>query len=163
MKIFVSHAISDKKLIGRLSISLKPYGITLLIAEHSVSMSVSVTTKIEKMINTCDAALILLTKNGFNSSFVQQEIGYLTKAKKPMLKVIEKGFEKKITGFIYGHDFINYDPKNPDDAIKKITNKFNAYYKKIKEKEKEKNTDLLFGFGIGLLVGVLILSPDSND
>lgn len=154
MKIFVSHALTDKDLISKLNNSLKPYGITLLVAEHYVSMTSTITEKIEGMIDTCDAALILLTQNGFNSNFVNQEIGYIKKAKKLSFNVIEKGLEDKITGFIYGHDYITYDPAIPNDSIVKITNRFVAYYKKLqKVRENQINQKILIGLGV--LVGAL--------
>mgnify|MGYP003589792242 FL=1 len=63
MKIFVSHSLNDKELVDRLHRSVKPYGITLYVAEHYVDMNNTITSKIESMIKSCDAAVILLTKN----------------------------------------------------------------------------------------------------
>jgi len=160
MKIFVSHALTDIDLINRLDSTLKPCGIKLLIAEHYVSMTDTITAKIEKMIDSSDAALILLTQNGFNSHFVQQEIGYIKKAKKPSLKVVEKGFEDKITGFIYGHDYIGYDPSAPEEAIKRITSRLLAFYKKIQQ-EKVLNQKILIG--LGLFAGALFLMDDGDE
>jgi predicted nucleotide-binding protein len=160
MKIFVSHALTDKELLNRLSHSLNPYGIKLFIAEHYISMTQTITQKIEKMIDQCDAALILLTQNGFNSNFVHQEIGYIKKAKKPSLNVVEDGFEDKITGFIYGNDYVKYDPKNPDSAVSIITNSFVDYYNKQKQ-IKESNQNIFIG--LGLLVGALFLISSNED
>jgi hypothetical protein len=55
MKIFLSHALTDKDCINRIDHSLKSYKIKLLIAEHYVSMTCNITKKIEDMIDSCDS------------------------------------------------------------------------------------------------------------
>lgn len=160
MKIFVSHAIADVDFFKKLESSLKTYGISLLIAEHVVSMTETTTRKIEKMIESSDAALIFLTQHGFDSGFVNQEIGYIHKAKIPYLQVVEKGLEDRKTGFIYGKDHITYDPGSPDIAINKITSRLTLFYSK-KQKEKAMNQKILIG--LGLLVGALFLMPDQDE
>ena len=82
MKIFISHSISDKQLIKTLINRITPLGIKLLIAEHYFSTHNTITSKIEKLIDYSDFAIILLTENGFNSNFVHQEIGYIKKVGK---------------------------------------------------------------------------------
>lgn len=100
------------------------------------------------MIDDSDLALILLTKDGFNSNFVHQEIGYVQKAQKRRIIVVEKGYESKVTGFIYGNDYISYMPDSPDvtiSQIKKII--LQIYNHMLKEIE---NLNLLVGIGIFL-------------
>ena len=162
MKIFVSHSLNDKELVDRLHRSVKPYGITLYVAEHYVDMNNTITSKIESMIKSCDAAVILLTKNGCDSKFVQQEIGYLRSLNKPSLNVVEKEYEKAVTGFIYGHDYISYDPQKPDDTIVKVTNLLESHNKAVQKKQEmeklkaaEKESQKKALIGIGLLVGAL--------
>ncbi len=77
MKVFLSHAISDKELIEMFQTSIKKTGVELVIAEHNFSLNETITQKIESMIRQSHIALFLLTENGFNSAFVQQEIGYI--------------------------------------------------------------------------------------
>jgi hypothetical protein len=69
------------------------------------------------MIDDCDVALVLLTKKGFNAVFVQQEIGYIIKTDKPLLQVVEKELESKLSGFSFGRDYVLLDPSNPSEAI----------------------------------------------
>jgi hypothetical protein len=135
MKIFVSHAIKDKALLSQFKATLEPHGITLLIAEHYKNLQGTITEKIEGMIDSCDVALILLTKSGFNSMFVQQEIGYIKRANKPFLQIIQIGLEKKISGFTYGRGYIPLDSSNTDFALKKVRNTLLKYWR---EKEKAK-------------------------
>lgn len=184
MKIFVSHALKDKRLLNDVKINLESVGIKLLIAEHYQDLEHTVSEKIENMIISCDVGLVLLTTAGFNSKFVQQEIGYLKANKKPILQVIQKGLEKRITGFTYGRGFILLDPKFPELAIEKIKNFLLKYWKKLigKEKEKllkkrleqerikekqrrleeqERNVKYVL-IGLGILAAILILGSQSS-
>jgi len=178
MKIFVSHAIKDSNLINDLKSALEPRGLQLLIAEHHSDINYStVTDKIEKMINTSNIALILLTNNGFNSNFVQQEIGYIKSAKIPYLQIIEKGLEKKITGFNYGKGYIEYSPESPQTTIDKIKQSLLDHWIKqiqfeiaqINQKKaidlklkQQKEQEQALKIGLGLLAGILVLGMIDN-
>ena len=157
MKIFVSHSLGDASLINDLISKLSPYGITLLIAEHNIDLRFSITTKIENMIRQCDVALVLLTENGFNSNFVQQEIGYITSCNKPALNVVEKGIEPKISGFIFGHDYLLHDPQSPDITLERIKNILLQHWAtESQRKNKEAN------IGLSILAGLLVLGLSGN-
>jgi hypothetical protein len=119
MKIFVSHSLKDKTLIQALKSTLEPIGITLFIAEHYEDLENTITQKIENMIWQCDVALILLTTNGYKSNFVQQEIGYIKSCNKPSLQIVQCGLENKISGFMYGKSYVEYDPLQPNLAVEK--------------------------------------------
>ncbi len=138
MKIFISHAISDKKLIQQIKLTLEPHGITLLIAEHFIDLQHTITEKIEEMIDSCDVALVLLTESGFNSTFVQQEIGYIQKAGKPFLQVVQTGLVEKISGFNFGREYITLNPENPDAAIGQVRSAILEHWRKTEEEEARK-------------------------
>ncbi len=164
MRIFISHAIVDKALIQSMSEMLRPYGITLLVAEHFIDLNNSVTDKIERMIRTCDLGIVLLTRSGFDSKFVHQEIGYLKAMKKPVLQIVESSVSGKITGFFYGRDRIVLDPDNPDEALKKIKNIILRYWDKKQsqmkkaQEEEEKRKRANFLFAVGIFAGLLWLA-----
>lgn len=181
MKIFVSHALTDQDLIKEVKNTLEPHGITLFIAEHYQDLKLSITQKIENMIKQCDVALILLTKNGYNSQFVQQEIGYIKSCQKPSLQVVQIGLEKKITGFIYGHDYITHDPTQPQATLEAIKRSLLSYWRKVEKKRIEKQEAIIFRqrelevirlenerkaneakIGIGILAGLLVLGITSS-
>lgn len=133
MKIFISHANKDKKLIFEFQKTLVSCGITLLMAEHFLDLKHTISEKIQNMIDSCDIALVLLTKNGFDSHFVMQEIGYITKANKPMLHIVEVGLEKKISGFNFGKDYIKLNPANPAETISYVRFKLIKYMQRKRE------------------------------
>ena len=158
MKVFLSHAISDKPLIKYLKSHCNRKGIELLIAEHFITVSDVINQKIKSLIAESEIALILLTKDGTNSKFVHQEIGYIESLKKPALFIVEKGQQQYITGFVYGKDFIELDTEKPDIAIRKAINRLMLHWQKINNiKEREKEQATLFIVGI---IGLVLLSND---
>lgn len=133
MKLFVSHALSDQNIINGIKTSLEPYGVTLFVAEHYTNLSGTITDKIEQMIKSCDVALILLTDDGFNSRFVQQEIGYIKSSNKALLQVVQIGLENQITGFTYGHDYLVHDPQNPEITLESIKLSLLTYWRQVEQ------------------------------
>lgn len=169
MKIFISHSMKDYSLLQNIESILKPNGLTLLIAEHHYDTQNTISDKIRNMIDTCDIGLVLLTENGFNSGFVREEIGHLDAKGKPMILVIQQGFEKKYSGFRFGHDYILLDPLNPTLTIDKIKNLMLNHwqaqqeaerlrYKLELEEQERRNRNGLFA--IGALVTFLILASN---
>lgn len=148
MKVFLSHSIADKDLIAAFKKRCDKKGLQLLIAEQMLSVDQTITDKIESMIRDSKVALFLLTTNGNDSKFVQQEIGYVQSIKKPAIYIVQKG--NQVTGFAYGRDYIELDSERPDLAIGKAINRLQLHWDKLKETEKkEKQT-------VGILIAGLI-------
>ena len=139
MKIFISHAIKDKDHIEHIDKTLSPYGFELLIAEHFQDVNNIISEKIEKLINSCDIALILLTEKGFNSNFVQQEIGYIKKSNKPFIQLVQKGLGNQITGFNFGRDYISYDVENRESSLIIVKETLLNQWKLLEEKKRKEN------------------------
>jgi hypothetical protein len=155
MNVFLSHSIQDKQLILKMKGHCLSNGINLLVAEHSISLDKSITEKIKIMIQQSHVVVFLLTKNDFNSKFVQQEIGYVESLKKARLFIVEKGQQKEITGFHYGYDYIELDPLTPDIAIQKAIGRLLIHWRKVFQiQEKQKKEAALFITGI---IGLALL------
>ncbi len=175
MNIFLSHAIADKSIIENISTTLKPYGLNFFIAEHTRSVDSTITEKIETMIRQSDIVLVLLTEKGYNSHFVQQEIGYIKSLKKPFIQVVQLGFENQIKGFNYGKDYIQLDPSNIDAAIieikkdllsfrdriiaQKKMNKERVIAAQIAEAQRKKQQE---NTALGILAGLVVLAIASE-
>lgn len=153
MKVFLSHSLTDKKLIQDLKASCAKQGLQLLIAEHVLDLHKTITEKIELMIREASVALFLLTQKGDDSKFVHQEIGYAKSLNKPALYIVQKG--KAITGFAYGNDFIELDPENPSIAIKKAVNRLTKYWENMNQIEEERRNAGMLIVG---LIGVVLLA-----
>ncbi|MBO6515223.1 MAG: toll/interleukin-1 receptor domain-containing protein [Bacteroidia bacterium] len=166
MKVFVSHSMKDQSILNGIVQTLRKYGLKLLVAEHQVDLGVSITEKIKSMIERSNVGLVLLTKNGIKSGFVREEIGYLTAKRKATLMVIEKGVESQYGGFKFGHDYIIFDPLNPQETIDKVKEILMNHWLKVSERQKiiseeqrrKSNNQALVGLGV--LAGLLILASN---
>lgn len=165
MKVFVSHSMKDKSILDGISKALNPHGIELLIAEYKVDMKKNITEKIEEMIDTCHVGLILMTKNGLNSGFVREEVGFLEARKKPCLIIFEKSIEKEYGGFKYGNDYVELDPNFPEIAVDRVKQVLLTYWNNFVEKQNQiakkeeaiRNEQNGVLIGLGILAGFLIL------
>jgi len=165
MKIFVSHSFDDGAFLSHLKESLnfkQNNKFELLIASEKYDPINTVSNKITKFIDRSDICLVMLTEKGINSNFVQQEIGYITKTKKPSILLVQKGLENKITGFISDKDYIIYDPERPEDCINKIMKTFNKFENEMSSEESK--AGILFALG-ALAIGVILagVNSDSNN
>ncbi len=173
MNIFISHSLLDKTIIRDLKLFLKPFRFNLFVAEHYIHLTKSVSEKIKLMIDQSDIGLIFITDNSYNSHFVQQEIGYLEALKKPYLQIIQKGYEKKISGFNYGRDFMLFEKEKFNLIIGRIRIFLVKYYlkkrklivkiteaKRIQEeqrlKEQEEKAQLVVGALALFIFGAII-------
>lgn len=161
--------MKDYSLLHNIESILKSNGLTLLIAEHQFDTQNTISDKIRNMIDTCDIGLVLLTENGFNSGFVREEIGHLDAKGKPIILVIQQGFENKYSGFRFGHDYILLDPLNPTLTLDKIKDLMLTHWQSIQEAEYKLrqlevaeqariNRNALIA--IGILGGLIILSAN---
>jgi hypothetical protein len=161
--------MQDQSLLRNVEAVLRPYGLDLLIAEHNYELKFTISDKIRNLINSCDIALVLLTENGFNSGFVREEIGHLDAKGKPIILVIQSGFEKEYSGFKFGHDYILLDPLNPTLTLDKIKVLMLSHWQSIQEEDYKLrqleaaeqariNRNALIA--IGILGGLIILSAN---
>ena len=103
-------------------------------------------------LDNADCVVVLLTRNGIRSNWVQQEIGYALKIGKPLIPLVEKGVTQKDLAALQGKKYIEYDPYQPRQALVKIS----TYVKSLKLKKEKRETTLLVAGGI--LAFLLLLS-----
>jgi hypothetical protein len=140
MKVFLSHSKNDADIVNLYEKELATHGINLLIAEHNHDLTKnSITEKIKDMINEVDLGIVLLTAEGFNSSFVQQEIGYLESKNMPYLQIVEEGLEQKIAGFNFGKDYLSINKKHPDASLEKVKKTLIENYNLMQVESRQEN------------------------
>lgn len=159
MKVFISHSMKDKDLLGNLKETLERHQIQILVAEHVVDMERSISDKIKAMIEVCDVGLVLLTKDGVASGFVREEIGYLNAKGKPKLTIADKEAFKEYGGFLYGHDYIELEHDNTNVTIEKVKSSLITYWQKNQADKQRRESNAALA-AIGLLAFALILGSD---
>jgi len=105
--VFISHSGKDKLVIHFIASQLQLYGITPIVAfnvrpkKHPQYLS----EKIKGLIQQSDCVVALLTKNGVQSNWVHQEIGYSID-KKPLIPIVESDIRSEDLGFLQGTEYI---------------------------------------------------------
>ena len=151
-KVFISHSTRDRKLVIALANTLSKFGIKVFVAEWYLTPGQKLDRKVFANLDNADCVVVLLTRNGIRSNWVQQEIGYALKISKPLIPLVEKGMPPGDLGALQDRDYIEYDPSQPQQALIKTS----TYVKLLKlKKEKREKTLLVAG---GILAFLLLLS-----
>jgi hypothetical protein len=115
-KVFISHATyPDSQLVNWMADALDRIHIRAFVYERYQMGGQNRFNKIKDMIQTCPWFLVLLTKDGIASQWVNQEIGYAVATGKDPIPIIEAdstGKRLQSSGFIELHDPISYSKGN---------------------------------------------------
>ena len=75
-KVFISHSTRDRKLVIALANTLSKFGIKVFVAEWYLTPGQKLDRKVFTNLDNSDCVVVLLTRNGIRSNWVQQEIGW---------------------------------------------------------------------------------------
>jgi hypothetical protein len=119
MILFLSHAGSDKTLGEAIKEHVARLGVETYLAEHDNGAGTSLSDKVNAALRRSQLVVVLLTRAGFDSTHVQQEIGAARHARKlviPMLDETVEGHRDKLA-MLTGLEWIPLDPNAPADAV----------------------------------------------
>lgn len=151
-RIFISHSTRDRGLVIALAKLLAKFGIEVFVAEWYLTPGESIDKEVFDQIEKVDGIVVLLTKNGMRSKWVQEEVGYALRTNKPLIPLVEKGTDPRDLAALQGREYIEYDPFQPQQALLRTS----SYVKSLKlRKEKQEKTLLIAG---GILALLLLLS-----
>lgn len=150
-KVFISYSTDDMNLVNELTNNFRKMGIEVYVAGYYPELGESLPNKIERNIDSSDAMVVLLTRMGARSAWVQQEIGFAKAKNKLIIPLVDEG--EKIKGFIMDKEYLKINPENIQETIDKLLPKIN----KLKT-QKETNQVLLWG-GIAIFA-VWLLTRD---
>jgi len=151
-KVFISHSARDQGLVISLANLLSKFGVEVSVAEWYLAPGERLDKKVFEQIERSDCVVVLLTRNGIRSNWVQQEIGYSLQHNKPVIPIVEKGIDPKDLAALQGREYIEYDPYQYQQALIKLS----TYVRSLKLKKEERDKALLV-LG-GLLAFLLLLS-----
>jgi len=145
VKVFISHSTKDFQLVKTLAKLLNAYDIEIYIAERDYQPGKLLSQKIMQNIDTSDYFLLVYSKNGKDSPFVSQEIGYWIGKRgfNNLIPFVEKGINPE--AFLSGIKYIVYNPLNPTLAVANVIRYINY---QIKIKKKQQIFDVSVGLGI---------------
>jgi hypothetical protein len=124
LKVFLSHSEQDHLLTRRIHEVLCRLHIRTFVYEYYLVGGTNRFDQIKNMISSTPYFVALLTKNGLESQWVNQEIGYAVGVNKtpiPILEINPSTGERLISrGFVEIHDPIIFNPALPDLMIEKL-------------------------------------------
>ncbi len=143
-KVFISHSTRDQGLVISLAKLLSEFGVDTFVAEWYLTPGKRLDEKVVKQIRNSNCLVVLLTKNGVRSNWVQQEIGVALNSEIPLIPLVEKGIDPKDLGSLQGKEYIEYDPFQSQKALVKAS----TYVRSLKLKKEEREKALLVAGGI---------------
>lgn len=90
-KVFISHSAKDRGLVIALANLLSRFGVEVYVEEWFLTPGERLDKKAFEQIKNSDCVVVLLTRNGIRSNWVQQEIGYSLQCDKSVIPIVEKG------------------------------------------------------------------------
>jgi len=138
----------------------RSYGVTPIIASQfrPATPSQTLSEKIQNLILQSHCLLAILTRNGLNSTFVQQEIGFALGRKKPVIPFVETGIHQEELALLQGMEHIPIDWNNLENSFSQLHN----WVLSLKKSKEETNRLLLFG-GITLLALIIIFGTKPEE
>ncbi|MBI4489957.1 MAG: toll/interleukin-1 receptor domain-containing protein [Deltaproteobacteria bacterium] len=138
-RVFISHSTRDQGLVIALANLLSRYGATVSVAEWYLAPGEQLDKKVFGEIRSSDCVVLLLTRNGMRSDWVQQEIGCTLSSNKPLIPLVEQGVDPRDLGALQGREYIEYDSEQPQQALVRTA----TYVKSLKLKKEEQEKALL--------------------
>lgn len=155
-KVFISHSTRDRGLVISLSNLLSKFGVEVSVAEWYLTPGEPLDKKVFEQIRKSDCIVVLLTRNGIRSKWVQQEIGYSLQQNKPLIPIVERGIDPEALAALQGREYIEYDTYQPQQALIKLS----TYVKALRLKKEEREKTLLV---LGGLLAFLLLVSEGGE
>jgi len=149
--LFVSHATRDKKAVELVRSRIEPLGVSLYLAEHDNKAGERLSSKVEDSLSRSDAVLVLLTPNGYDSLYVQQEIGFATARNKLVIPLLAPELAGVSLGMLNDIEYILFDPTNPADGLARVSERVDALVR-----QRKANQDLVAVVGLVALIALVI-------
>jgi TIR domain-containing protein len=96
---------------------LRGLGFTVYVAIQDYQPGSRVTDKIEKELLDSDAMVVLLTRNGWATPWVQQEIGIARAGKKLILPIVDAALDHGQLGFLGEIESVPLDIRDGDNLV----------------------------------------------
>lgn len=151
LTLFVSHATKDTRAVELVRSRIQPLGVSLYLAEHDIKAGERLSAKVEDALSRSDAVLVLLTPNGYDSLYVQQEIGFAKARKKLVIPLLAPGLAGASLGMLNDIEYIVFDPASPADGLARVSERVDALVR-----QRKANQDLVAVVGLVALIALVL-------
>lgn len=114
-KVFISHSIEDMGLVYELDRLLKINEMEPYVAVWYAEPGKPLWQKVKEAIKACDCFLVILSKYGVRSPWVNQELVIADESGKLIIPMAETGV--KLQGLLEGKEYIPFDRDDPWGAM----------------------------------------------
>ena len=136
-------------------------GVDLWLAEHDPQPGQHLPTKVQQQIERCHAVMVFITEAAQASPFVQQEIGWALRAKKPIIPVVQEGISGNDLAMLQGVEYIAFDFDNPEAGKDALLGHLKALAQ-AKQASDDLQTALML-IGALVLVGALVYTSGQGS
>lgn len=116
-RVFISHSTADMALVYELQHWLQANGIEAYVAQIYAQPGIPLSQKVSDAILASDCVLVLWTKDGARSAWVNQEIGIAKGQGRLVIPIVERSVD--LQGGLLGLEYVPYDPSNPEETIRR--------------------------------------------
>jgi hypothetical protein len=112
-KAFLSHATADRDWVLWLADHARALGVEPYLAEHDHQAGRLLSDKVVEAIESSAAVIVLLTANGYDSKYVQQEIGIARGARKLVIALVDVALDPPADlALLEGIEHVRFDYTN---------------------------------------------------
>jgi len=116
----MSHATADAALVNAIIARLRPLGVSVYATEHDGHAGVSVHEKVKAGLLRADLVVVLLTRSGYTSNYVMQEIGFAQRDGKLTIPIVTPDTRREDLGMLSGLEYIVVDEASPALGIESL-------------------------------------------
>lgn len=150
MLVFLSHATADHAITEAIRRHLSALGVDVYCAEHDNQAGNRLTDKVVGAVRRSDLVVVLLTPRGYDSAYVQQEIGIARAAGKLVVPLLDPALAKTSLGVLEDVEYIELDPVNPTEGVVMLAERVAGIARR------QQRDELILVAGAVVLVAMLI-------
>lgn len=110
---FISHSSRDQPWVDWIAKEVESIGVRAYLAQHDPKPGELLSDKVRREIANSDAVIVLLTVNGYNSPYVQQEIGVAIEQGKLIIPLVHPDLVGASLAMLSGIEYICFDFRAP--------------------------------------------------
>jgi len=107
--IFISHSSKDEAVVRWLAAQVKAAGHQAWVAEWELQPGEPLSGKVLTALAECDAYILLLTEDGYDSIYVAHEVGAAATSGKPLIVLVDQSLAEKPMGLLSDVEQVRFD------------------------------------------------------
>jgi hypothetical protein len=146
----------DRELVEHARARMSNLGVEMYTAEHDPRAGEPIHQKILAAIEHSTVVVVLLTSRGYESTYVQQEVGYAKAKKKLVIPIVTSQTKKLDLGMLQGLEYIEADETDPSAALDALDQRVAA----LVRQQQQAQTQTLLVVGAALILILLLAGSE---